>query len=165
MLSASAPDLRRVIPDDEELIAFLAAIYATMIRAARTKAFEGPVFDTAQAIVDYLLLDQGHAGAERVRVLFVSAANEVIKDVTLAHGSVDSASFSVAAVLRIALSCGAAGVLVVHNHPSGSPEPSAQDIRVTHDLVAAGRYFDVCVMDHLVVSRRGWTSFRTRGLL
>ena len=79
-----------------------------------------------------------HSAVEEVRVLFLNAKNLLIANEAMWQGSVDEASVHVREVISRAIALGATAIIIVHNHPSGDPTPSTQDIRLTRDLVEAG---------------------------
>jgi DNA repair protein RadC len=87
-------------------------------------------------------------------------ANELMWD-----GSVDEAAVHVREVVSRGIALGATAIIIVHNHPSGDPTPSTQDIRLTRDLVEAGRHMKITVHDHVIVGAQGRTSMRALGLI
>jgi len=107
----------------------------------------------------------GHQAIEEVRVLFLNAKNMLIANEALWTGSVDEASVHVREIIARAIALGATALIIVHNHPSGDPTPSTQDIRLTRDLVEAGRHMKVNVHDHVIVGAQGRTSMRAMGLI
>ena len=95
-----------------------------------------------------------HSPIEQVRVLFLNAKNMLIANEAMWRGSVDEASVHVREVIARAIALGATAIIIVHNHPSGDPTPSQQDIRLTRDLIEAGRHMKVTVHDHVIVGAR-----------
>jgi DNA repair protein RadC len=100
-----------------------------------------------------------------VRVLFLNSKNMLIRDELMWEGSVDEAAVHVREVIRRALEHHATALILVHNHPSGDPSPSQQDIRLTRDIVDAGRHLNIAVHDHVIVGTRGHSSLRAMGLI
>jgi DNA repair protein RadC len=98
-------------------------------------------------------------------VLFLNAKNMLIANEAMWNGSVDEASVHVREVISRAIALGATAIIIVHNHPSGDPSPSSQDIRLTKELVEAGRVMKVAVHDHVIVGASGRTSLRAMGLI
>lgn len=96
---------------------------------------------------------------ERFRVLFLDTKNQVIADEVMNQGTVDHASVYPREIARRAV------VILVHNHPSGDPKPSAADLAITRDIVAAANAISVKVRDRLVIGRNGVESFKSPGLL
>jgi len=94
----------------------------------------------------------------------VDKKNQLIADELMNRGTVDHAPVYPREVVRRALELSSSAVILVHNHPSGDPTPSAADIQMTREVVEAGRPLRVTVHDHLVVGRDGVASFRALGL-
>ena len=88
-----------------------------------------------------------------------------IADGTLWRGSVDEASVHVREVIARAIALGATAIIIVHNHPSGDPTPSQQDIRLTRDLIDAGKHMRIAVHDHVIVGSQGRSSMKALGLI
>lgn len=97
--------------------------------------------------------------------LLLDAKNRLVKDAPLFRGTLTHAAVSPAPLFRLAILAGAAGVILYHNHPSGDPEPSPEDVVTTKRFVAAGREIGIEVKDHVIVGRGRWVSFHERGLL
>ena len=164
LLSASADPLRREGLTDPT-IAALKIAEATALRLLETRIEERPVLSSWDALGDYLSAAMAHKRVEEVRILFLNAKNMLIANEALWQGSVDEASVHVREVLARAIALGATAIIIVHNHPSGDPSPSQQDIRLTRDLVEAGRHMKVTVHDHVIVGAAGRTSMRAMGLI
>jgi DNA repair protein RadC len=103
--------------------------------------------------------------AEELHVLILDSQHRMAKDVTVTRGLLNSSPVHAREVFREAIAESAAAVVLVHNHPSGDPTPSADDLRVTADLVAGGRLVDIPVFDHVIVGRGGYVSLAERRLL
>lgn len=103
---------------------------------------------------------------EQLRVLLLNTKNAVMRTHTLYQGSLNSTTVRIAELFREAVRENAAAVLLVHNHPSGDPTPSPEDVRLTRDAVEAGRLMDVDVLDHVVIGRgqTPYVSLKERGL-
>lgn len=115
----------------------------------------------AAALVQYEMsaLEQEH-----LRVFLLDTRNHVMDIVEVYKGSVNSSQVRVGEVFKAALRRGASAVIVVHNHPSGDPTPSPDDVAVTRALVQAGKLLDLEVLDHLVIGQGRWVSLKERGL-
>ncbi len=102
---------------------------------------------------------------EYLYVLLLDTRNRLIgKPIEVYHGSLNTSLIRVGEVFREAVKVNAAGVIVAHNHPSGDPSPSPEDVAVTRALIEAGKLLDVEVLDHLVIGRHRFTSLKERGL-
>lgn len=134
-------------------------------RFARSEAVIAPTLNSWSALIAYLTIDMAHLTKERVRVLFLDTKNRLIRDDHVADGSLDEAAIHPREVIRRALDLGAASLILVHNHPSGSPEPSRADIQITQRIAEAGRLLGIEVHDHVIIGREGHVSMRTKGLL
>jgi DNA repair protein RadC len=131
-------------------------------RLARTQATQQPLLDTWSKLIDYLTIDMAHLSVERVRVLYLDLRNRLIRDVHVSDGSIDEAAIHPREVIRGALDLGATGLILVHNHPSGNPEPSRADIQITNRIAEAGRLLSIIVHDHIIIAREGHVSLRAR---
>lgn len=105
-----------------------------------------------------------HEPREQFRALFLDVKNQLIADEVMNEGTIDHAPVYPREIARRALELSAASVILVHNHPSGDPKPSAQDVAITREITATSAV-GVKVHDHLVIGRNGAASFRTLGLL
>lgn len=134
-------------------------------RLARTQAAEKPLLDTWSKLIEYLTIDMAHLSVERVRVLYLDLKNRLIRDEHVADGSIDEAAIHPREVIRRALDLGASALILVHNHPSGNPEPSRADIQMTNRIAEAGRLLSITVHDHIIIGREGHVSLRAKGLI
>ncbi|MBT0671252.1 DNA repair protein RadC [Novosphingobium profundi] len=149
----------------EATAAALRIVTVAATRLARQKVREAPVIGSWQALIDYLTIDMAHLTLERVRVLYLNTKNMLILDDLVGEGSIDEAAIHPREVIRRALDIGASALILVHNHPSGSPEPSRADIEITNRIAEAGRLLGVAVHDHVVIGREGHVSLRAKGLI
>ena len=164
LLSADAETLaRRGL--SEGTVAALKIAEATALRLLETRLEGRPILSSWEALGQYLQASMAHSAIEQVRVLFLNAKNMLIANEVLWDGSVDEASVHVREVISRAIALGATAIIIVHNHPSGDPTPSNQDIRLTRDLVEAGRHMKITVHDHVIVGAQGRTSLKAMGLI
>jgi DNA repair protein RadC len=164
LLGASADSLRREGLTDAAIGALKIA-EATALRMLEARIEGRPVLSSWDALGDYLHATMAHRRTEEVRILFLNAKNMLLANEALWQGSVDEASVHVREVIARAIALGATALIIVHNHPSGDPTPSSQDMRLTRDLVEAGRHMKVTVHDHVIVGAQGRTSMRAMGLI
>jgi len=115
-------------------------------------------------IADRLLLQMGRLEREELRVVLLNAKNVVLRVTTVYQGNVSSSLVRIGELFRDAVRLNATGLILVHNHPSGDPTPSPDDLHLTAEALAAGRLLDIDVLDHLVVGHDAWVSLRDRGV-
>jgi DNA repair protein RadC len=144
---------------------FLGRVQDSLVHGLRVRVAERPVVSTSKQLVDYLKADMANLTNERFRVLFLTAQNALIADDLIWEGTVGEAPAYPREVVKRALEVGAVGLILVHNHPSGSHQPSDGDVDATRRILAAASSMGICVHDHIVISRAGWASFRSMGLL
>ncbi len=111
-----------------------------------------------------LMLEMGVLEQEEVRTLLLDTRNRVLSMPMIYRGSLNSTSMRMAEVFKDAIRANSAGLIVAHNHPSGDPSPSAEDVQVTRTLVQAGKLLDIDVLDHIVISQSRYVSLKERGL-
>ena len=165
LLSADAKAIARVGDVSEGAAAAIKIAEAAALRLLESKMKERPVLGSWQALLDYLHADMAFRVTERVRVLYLNAKNMLIRNEPISEGSVDEAAVYIREVIGRALEYQASAIIIVHNHPSGDPSPSQQDIRLTRDLVEAGRHLKIAVHDHVVIGAKGHSSLRAMGLI
>lgn len=165
LFSADAASLARIGGVGEGAVAAIKIVQAASLRLLRTRAAERPVLSNWQALLDYLHGDMAHRITEAVRVLHLNSRNMLIRDELASEGSVDQAAVYTREVIRRAIDLGSAAIILVHNHPSGDPQPSKQDIRLTREIIEAGRPLGIAVHDHVIVGARGHSSMRALGLI
>ncbi len=149
----------------ETSIAALKIAQASALRLLKGTVTERPVLASWQALTDYLHAAMAHRMTESARVLHLNTRNMLIRDEMVSEGSIDQAAIHVREVARRALELGSASIILVHNHPSGDPAPSRQDIQLTREIVLALKPLDIQVHDHVVIGAKGHASLRALGLL
>ena len=164
-LLGATPQALRAEGLSEGTIGALKIAEATALRLLETKIEGRPILSSWDALGDYLQAAMAHSAVEEVRILFLNAKNMLIANEALWRGSVDEASVHVREVIARAIALGATAIIIVHNHPSGDPSPSQQDIRLTKDLVDAGRHMKITVHDHVIVGVQGRSSLKAMGLI
>ena len=133
----------------EASAAALKAVALAARRMTRSEVADRPVISNWQALIDYLSTDM---------------ANLTV-DHHVGDGSIDEAAIHPREVIRRGLDLGAAALILVHNHPSGSPEPSKADIAITHRISEAGRLLGITVHDHVIIGHGRHVSLKAQGLI
>ena len=165
VLTASLDELRQVAGVGEAAALDLKAVHEASRRVGLADVGRRPVISSWTALLDYVRTAIQHEPREQFRVLFLDKKNALIRDEVMNHGTVDHAPVYPREVVRRALELSASAMILVHNHPSGDPSPSAADIAVTRDVVAAAKALGIGVHDHLIVGRHGVESLKSRGLM
>ena len=115
-------------------------------------------------VADRLILQMGRLEREELRVVLLNTKNVVLRIATVYQGNVSSSLVRVGELFRDAVRVNASGLILVHNHPSGDPTPSPDDLHLTAEALAAGRLLDIDLLDHLVIGHDAWVSLRDRGV-
>lgn len=165
LMTADWQAIARVPGMGDTSIAAIKIVQATMLRTLRNEVAEKPVLASWQALLDYLRADMAFLTVERVRVLHLNSRNMLIRDEHMGDGSVDEAAIYTREVIKRAIDLGSTSLILVHNHPSGAPEPSQQDIAVTRQIVDAGKRLNIVVHDHIIIGSQRHSSFRALGLM
>jgi len=165
VLNADHNTLAEVEGMGEVSAAALKIVALAARRMARSQVRQQPVLGSWQALLDYLAIDMAHLTVERVRVLYLDARNRLILDHQAQEGTIDEAAIHPREVVKKALEVGATALILVHNHPSGNPEPSRADIQITARIAEAGRLLGITVHDHVIVGREGHASLKAKGLI
>jgi DNA repair protein RadC len=132
-------------------------------RLAVSEAEEAPSVSSPAAAAGLVQYEMGALEQEHLRTILLDVRNRLIRIHEVYRGSLTTSLIRTGEVFREAIKANAAGVIVVHNHPSGDPSPSAEDIAMTRTLVDAGRLLDIPVLDHLIIGRGSFISLRERG--
>jgi len=165
LMTADWTTIARVPGMGDTSVAAIKIVQATALRMLRNDVAVRPVLASWQALLDYLRADMAYLSVERVRVLHLNSRNMLIRDDHMGDGSIDQAAIYVREVIKRAMELGSAALILVHNHPSGDPSPSRQDIDITRQIVEAGKRLGIAVHDHIIMAASGHTSLRAQGLL
>ena len=115
-------------------------------------------------VADRLILQMGRLEREELRVVILNTKNVVLRVSTAYQGNVSASLVRVGELFRDAVRLDASGIILVHNHPSGDPTPSPDDLHLTAEALAAGRLLDIDLLDHLVIGHDAYVSLRDRGV-
>lgn len=135
------------------LIRLVKALIELYLKEGALKRQKIPSLET---LVDYCRTSMGGLKDEQFRVLFLNSQNEIIAEEIIQEGTVNQTVVYPRKVLELALKHKATGLILVHNHPSGNPAPSAADRELTQTLVKASHALNLTVHDHLIISRHGY---------
>ena len=136
-----------------------------IVRFSAAYYSESEAYESPEWIAHRYMEEMRAEPREQVRVLYLDGRNRLKAEENLTSGSSDAAMFPIREILSLAFSHNAPGILVLHNHPSGDPEPSGEDIGATLQLQQAARLVGIRLLDHLIIGDRKYTSFRDLGIL
>jgi DNA repair protein RadC len=119
---------------------------------------------TPQSVADYYMQDMRHLTREQVLLLMMDSKNKIIKDMIVSEGTVNTSIMPTREIFVQAVKHEAVNIILLHNHPSGDPTPSAEDIRVTKKLSEAGNLIGITLMDHLIIGDNRYISLKEQGL-
>ncbi|MGH6720347.1 MAG: RadC family protein [Alphaproteobacteria bacterium] len=165
VINAPADQLEKINGVAESVIVALRTAQASAVHLLRSELAGRPVLGSWQKVVDYLKADMAWRAEERVRIIYLNQKNVLIADELDERGTINQSAVYPREVARRALELRAAAVILVHNHPSGDPTPSAADIELTRAVRDALKAVDVALHDHVVVARDGVASLRSLGKL
>ncbi len=165
VLNASLNDLQSINGISHNSAVAIRAIRAAGLRLLKQDIMQRPVLTNWQRLLDYCQASMANEPNEHFRLIFLNKRNEVIADEVQQSGTVDHTPAYPREIVKRALDVGATALIMVHNHPSGDPSPSPADIQMTKKVIEAATPFDITLHDHLIISRNGYKSFKTEGLI
>lgn len=133
-------------------------------RLLATAPEERPVVATPADAANLLMSEMSLLEKEHLRVILLDTRNRVISTPTVYVGSLNTSVVRIAELFRPAIKQNAAAIIVAHNHPSGDPSPSAEDVRVTREIGRAGKLLSIELLDHVIIGRNRFISLKERGL-
>jgi len=162
---ASAADLQTDYYDlGVTRIAEIVAVFELSKRLMRTPPNDRPIIGSAADAAQYVA-DMGYLTQENVRVILLDSSQRVIAAPTIYVGTINMSVLRIAEIYREAITRNSPSIIIAHNHPSGDPTPSPEDVELTRTLAAAGRLLDITLVDHLIIGQQQWVSLRDQGFL
>jgi len=171
LAGASLDELRAVKGVGRDKAVALQAAFTLARRMARELRSETPLLDTPERVAELLREDSRAQEVEQFQVLLLNARKRLIRVEPVSQGLVDTLLVHPREVFKSAIAANASFVVLTHNHPSGDPSPSEQDVKVTRDLVRAGHLLQIEVLDHIIMGKktreggRDYTSLRELGFI
>ncbi len=138
---------------------------ALALRAQKKEIVGGALLNNWQRMVDYCRMAMAHEPVEQFRLLFLDRKNRLLSEEVQQRGTIDHTPVYPREIVKRALDIGAGALVLAHNHPSGDPTPSKEDIAMTRAVVEACRPLGIVVHDHIIIGRDGVASFKNLGLL
>jgi len=162
----------RLLPDAQEFLSDLATLRTMIAELSsryadleETRRASDAAYASSPRDVAALCGDMSARERESLRVILLNQKNRVIDVEDLYHGTLNSSTVRVAEIFRAAIVANAASIIIVHNHPSGDPCPSLEDVRMTAECVKAGQLLDIAVLDHVIIGQDSqFVSLKERSL-
>lgn len=165
VLGATQADLMQIEGMSDAGVCALQVIHAMHAHSLREEVEQGEIIQSWQALLDYCRVSLGQRKSEEFRVLFLNHKHKLLADELQQSGTVNHAPVYPREVVKRALELGASAIILVHNHPSGDPTPSKDDIQITKQIATAASALGVSLHDHLVIAGKAHYSFKSHGLI
>ena len=160
---ASPPVKLRALGADDSQIEAVEAFNMAMALALRRRVEDRPILANSEVVVSYLFASMAHLPREEFRVLYLNTRLHLVHDETVSTGNLTAVPIEIRAIISRALDVNAAAILVAHNHPSGNPSPSVDDIACTRTLERSCSALGIRLLDHLIISDTGFCSLKNEG--
>ena len=134
-------------------------------RLSKMTAKSGIIFKSPNSIADYFMQDMRNLDVEQIILVLLNSKNKMIKQIRLSKGTVNATLITPREVFVCALKYEAVNIVIIHNHPSGDPTPSKEDVKLTDRLVDTGRLIGINLIDHIIIGDNKFTSLRELGLM
>jgi len=164
-ISAEPRELKEVEGVGDAAVVALKTVREAALRLSRDGVMNKHVLSSWQDLMDYLRAGMAFEKTEQFRILYLNRKNALIADEVQQKGTVDHTPVYPREVVKRALELGATAIIMVHNHPSGDPAPSRDDIEMTKEVRDAGEALGIALHDHVIISKKDNYSFKSNGLL
>lgn len=165
IFEADIKELLKIEGIGEAKVAQIKAVHGLAEKYLKENAKLVPIIKKSKEVFNYLYLSMRDLKQETFKVIFLDSANQVIDMKNLFKGTLTSSAVYPREIMKNAIECNAAGLIFVHNHPSGDPKPSDSDKDITEDLVSAGNLMQIKVLDHIIIGDNRYFSFADEGLI
>jgi len=166
LATKTVDSLQKVSGIGKDKAATLAAAFELSRRIlSQSKWFSDKKVTSPQEIADIFIPMLRDDTKERFIVVCLNSSNKIIKHETISIGNLNSSIVHPREIFKVAIDCSSASIILIHNHPSGNPEPSSEDIRITKKIVESGKILDIPIFDHLIIAGETYTSFVEKRLI
>ena len=165
VLEAPMEDLQEIKGIGSHNIFGIKLVQEVARKFLKEKIFEKPVYKSSKEIFDYLYHSMRDLKKEVFKVIFVDGKNQIIEIEDLFEGTLNTSSIYPREVIKSTIKNNAVGLIFIHNHPSGNPEPSESDKDITEDLVFTGNLMQIKILDHIIIGDNKYFSFADAGLI
>lgn len=159
-------DVKTFIQKQEDLDDLSKRRLLALCELLRRFSQDDTITNTIHRIEDVLphVLEMSTLSHEEIRIILLDSAQQIISIATIYRGTAYATVVRTGEIYRQALLYNSSSIILVHNHPSGDPSPSLEDVELTQALVAAGHLLDIQLIDHIIIGRKGWRSLKQMGL-
>jgi len=165
IMAAAPAQLQEVGGVGPAAAVIIKVVQSCALRMAQQEVIQRDVIGSWKKLLDYCRMRMAQEKTEQFRLLFLDNKNAVIADEEQQRGTINHTPVYPREVVKRALELGASAIILVHNHPSGDPTPSQDDIAMTKEVAAAAEKLGIAVHDHIVIGRKGHASLRSMGHL
>jgi DNA repair protein RadC len=165
VISAPEHELRSVDGVGEAGAAAIKLVQAAALRMMRNDLIGQPVLAVWDDLITYLTAAMQHEPVEQFRILFMDGRNRLLADEIQTRGTINHAPAYPREVVRRCLELRATAVVLAHNHPSGDPTASREDVALTRDIIRVAEGMGIAIHDHIIIGRGKWLSFRSERLI
>jgi len=166
LATKTVESLQKVSGIGKDKAATLAAAFELSRRIlSQAKWFSNKKVTSPQEIADVFIPLLRDDNKEKFIVVCLNSSNKIIKHEIISIGNLNSSVVHPREIFKVAIDCSSASIILIHNHPSGNPEPSNEDIRITKKIVDSGKILDIPVFDHLIIAGETYTSFVEKRLI
>ena len=165
IIGAEIGQLKAIKGVGDSSIAMLKVVHESVCRMLKETAMDRPLLNNGERVIDYCKASMAYLGHEQHRVLFLNTKNYLIADEMKAEGTIDYAHTYPREIITRALELRAKAMIMVHNHPSGDPTPSKDDVDVTKHVADIAARMEISLHDHIVVAKNGCCSMRLMNLI
>ena len=165
VMAATPAQLQEIDGVGPAAAVIIKVVQSCALRMAQQDVIQRDVIASWKKLLDYCRMRMAEEKTEQFRLLFLDNKNALIADEQQQRGTVNHTPVYPREVVKRALELGASAIILVHNHPSGDPTPSEDDIAMTKEVAAAAEKLGIAVHDHIVIGRKGHASLRSMGYL
>lgn len=165
ILNAPETELQNINGIGKSAITAIKIVNSVVIAALKSKIIKKNSLNCFEDVINYCKLNMKYLVSEELRILYLNTINEILDDEVLQKGDIDSVNVYPRAITKRSLDLGAKGIILVHNHPSGDPTPSANDIYMTRVIKKALMIFDIKLQDHIIIGGDRFISFSALNLI
>ncbi len=165
VIATDIEDLKKISGIGEAALVAIKLNNTGSLRLLKQNAFKGHVISGWDKLLDYCQAAMGREKIEQFRLLFLNNKNILIADEIQQYGTIDHTPLYPREVIKRALELHATSIIMVHNHPSGDPTPSDDDIAMTRKIKDAGSKLAISLHDHIIIGHGSYISFKSKGLI